>query len=41
MATCDRSYGEFDRKFTMALNKRTPKEKDFVVSKSITILITL
>ena len=32
MANCDRLYGEFDRKFTMALNKRAPKEEDFVVT---------
>ena len=27
MVTCDRSYDEFDRKFTAVLNKHTPKKK--------------
>ena len=27
MVTCDRSYDEFDRKFTAVLNKHAPKKK--------------
>ena len=41
MITCDRSYDEFDRKFTAVLNKHAPKKKKwFVVTKS-PILIKL
>ena len=29
MVTCDRSYVEFNRKFTVVLNKHAPKKKCF------------
>ena len=42
MVTCHKSYDEFERKFTMVLNKHTPKteKNDFVVTK-FPILIKL
>ena len=30
MVTCDRSYDEFDRKFTAVLNKHAPKKKKWL-----------
>ena len=30
MVTCDRSYDEFDRKFTAILNKHAPKRKKWL-----------